>query len=263
MNSLMHPYTLAHPQRIACGRDFGFNPDDLSPSEVMEFLDSRIQNVLLQFKDSELWRVVSSPETDPRLIQETMKEVYLEIIMYQPDVIEATIAVIAQMPRTLDVSLFEEMIHHQVEEFDHGEMALRDYIGLGGDEEFARHRRMSPTAFSTAAVWRMLAHMRDPFAYLGALYPFEGLTPIVSEMVKGILRDKGFKDNSTEFVEYHSTADLEHTRLVKELIMKIAKEYPESKAGMCYGINYFLAVYPLPVWNAAFKRAQEAIAADK
>ncbi|MEQ8667904.1 MAG: iron-containing redox enzyme family protein [Pirellulales bacterium] len=258
MTSATPIYILDHPNRITSSADFGFDPDTLSAAKVLEFLDSRIQNVLHEFKSSELWGVISHPETSPALIQEIMKEIYLEIVMYQPDVIEATIAVIAQMPRTMDVDVFEEMLHHQIEEFNHGEMALRDYIGLGGNEDTARNRRMSPTAFSTAAVWRMLAHMRDPFAYLGALYPFEGLTPIVSEMVKGILREKGFQDNSTEFVDYHSTADLEHTRLVKELIVKVAEEYPKAKASMCYGIEYFLAAYPLPCWNAAFRRAKLA-----
>jgi len=257
MTTLSHPYTLAHPDRIASEDDFGFDPNNLTPTEVMEYLDSRIQDVLAEFQGSELWKVVSDPATDARLIQEIMKEVYLEIVMYQPDVIEATIAAIAQMPRTLDVDDFQEMLHLQVEEFTHGEMALRDYLGLGGDEEYARRRRMSPTAFSTAAMWRMLAHMRDPFAYLGGLYPLEGITPIVSEMIKGVLRDKGFQPDSTEFVEYHSTADVEHTRWVKELVIKMAEAYPESKASMCYGINYFLAVYPLPGWNAAFGRAKQ------
>lgn len=257
MAKLTDPYTLAHPDRVACADDFNFDPNELTPQQLLEFLEGRIQDVLNELTESELWKVVSNPETDAKLIQETMKEIYLEIVMYQSDVIEATIAAIAQMPRTLDADVIDEMIHHQIEEFNHGEMALRDYVGLGGDEEFARHRRLSPTAFCTAAVWRMLAHMRDPFAYLGALYPFEGLTPIVSEMVKGILRGKGFKDDATEFVEYHSTADIEHTRLVRELILKLANEYPESKASMCYGIDYFLAVYPLPVWNAAFRRAKQ------
>lgn len=256
MNSQDPRYTLGHADRIACHGDFGFNPNELSPLEVMDYLDRRIQEVLEEFKEGKLWRVVSNPDTDSILIQETMKEIYLEIVMYQPEVIEATIAVIAQMPRTLDVDIFDEMIHHQVEEFNHGEMALRDFVGLGGDERGARLRRMSPTAFATAAAWRMLAHMRDPFAYLGALYPFEGLTPIVSEMVKGILLNKGFTSKSTEFVEYHSTADLEHTRLVKKLILRIAAEYPESKSSICYGINYFLTAYPLPGWNAAFSRAK-------
>lgn len=243
-------------ERTADSIDFGFDPMSLTPSQLMDFLDGRIQDVLADLKSSELWLALSNPESTSELVRETMKEIYLGIVMYQPDVIEATIAVIAQMPRALDVDVFDEMLHHQVEEFNHGEMAMRDYVGLGGEEQAARTRRMSPAAFSTAAMWRMLAHMRDPFAYLGALYPFEGLTPIVSEMVKGILRERGFGDTTTEFVEYHSTADLEHTRLVKELIQKIAKDYPESKISMCYGIEYFLAVYPLPGWTEAFERAK-------
>jgi len=185
-----------------------------------------------------------------------MKEIYLEIVMYQPDVIEATIATIAQMPRNLPVPLFDEMLHHQVEEFDHGEMALKDYIALGGDEEYARSRRMSPSAFSISAMWRMLCHTRDPYAYLGAIYPFEGLTPIVTEKVKGALRDKGMGEDSLGYVEYHSTEDKEHARMLKELIETVADKHPESKESICYGIEYFLAIYPLPAWNAAAERAK-------
>ncbi len=244
-------------ERVADVDDLGFDPAALTPLGVLQYLDGRIADVLREFEASDVWAVVSNPQSDLRLIREIMKEVYLEIVMYQPDVIEATIATIAQMPRTLDVATFDEMLHHQVEEFNHGEMALRDYVGLGGNEASARQRRMSPSAFSCAAMWRMLCHMRDPFAYLGALYLFEGLTPIVSDMVKRCLKTRGFQANATEFIEYHSTADLEHTRMVKDLILRVTEEYPESKPSICYGIEYFLAVYPAPVWNAAFRRARK------
>ncbi len=239
--------------------DLGFDPSTMNGAQIVEFLDGRIERLLREIEESEVWQVVTNFDSNPELVQEVMKEIYLEVVMYQPDVIEATIATIAQMPRTMSVELFDEMLHHQVEEFDHGEMALRDYIALGGDEQFARNRRMSPSSFSIAAMWRMLCHMRDPFVYLGALYPFEGLTPIVSEKIKSILRTQGMTDDSLGFVEYHSTADLEHTRIVKELIAKIADEYPESRESICYGIEYFLAVYPLPAWSAALTRARSRL----
>ncbi|MCA9190716.1 MAG: iron-containing redox enzyme family protein [Planctomycetales bacterium] len=239
--------------------DLGLDPFELTSEELLAFLDKRIADVLTEFRRSELWTIISDPQTDIAVLRETMKEVYLEIIMYQPAVIEATIATIAQMPRTMEVSLFDEMLHHQVEEFDHGEMAMRDYVRLGGNEQYARNRRMSPSAFTCAAIWRMLCHAREPFAYLGALYPFEGLTPIVSEQIKSILYNRGFTPENSEFVEYHSTADLEHTRIVKELISTIADGYPEAKVQICYGLEYFLAVYPMPVWNAAFRRAKKLV----
>lgn len=248
-------YAVPHTHRDPDPRDLGFNPIELTPRQVMEFLDSRIQDVVEELKLSEAWQAVTSPDTDQECIASVMKEVYLETVMYQEEIVECGIACIAQMPRCLDVSLFEEMLHHQVEEFDHGEMMLRDFVGLGGSEEYARRRRMSPTAFAAAAAWRMLVHMRDPLAYLGALYPFEGLTPIVSSMVKDVLRQRGFGDKQTEFIEYHSTADLEHTRLVRELITTVCDQYPEAKPSVCYGVEYFLGVYPMPLWNAAYKRA--------
>lgn len=237
----------------------GFDPSQISGREVVAYLDQRIADVIRETENSELWQKLTSPDTPRELVAEIMKEIYLEITMYQPDAIEAAIAVIGQMPRTIPPELIEEMLHHQAEEFDHGEMAMRDYVALGGVEQAARNRPMSPTAFNVAACWWMLQQKRDPFAYLGALYPFEGLTPIITGKIKSHLRDKGMADRSLEFVEYHSTADLEHTRIVKDLIEQIANDFPESRTRICHGINYFLQVYPLPGWTAAYHRAMARI----
>lgn len=240
--------------QISVVEDLGFNPADLSGKEIVAYLDKRILDILADIQASPFWAFITNPESDPATIIDVMKEIYLEIVMYQPDVIEATIGIIGQFPRYIPATLIEEMLHHQAEEFDHGEMALKDYLNLGGDEEFARTRPMSSSAFQVAAMWTYLRHKRDPFAYLGALYPFEGLTPIVTGMVKELLKEKGMPRNSLTFIEYHATADLEHTDLVKEMIEKISDAYPESKVSICYGIEYFLSVYPLPVWNKAYER---------
>lgn len=242
-----------------CNDESGLDVSMANGKGIVAQLDKRLRQLLIEIENTEGWQALTSPDTNPELVVETMKEIYLEIVMYQPDVIESTIAIIAQFPRTMDVALIDEMLHHQVEEFDHGEMALRDYVALGGDETYARKRRMSPTAFATAAMWRFLCHKRDPFAYLGALYPFEGLTPIVTGKIKSHLAQKGMPTNSLGFIEYHSTADIEHTETVRSLIVQIADQYPESKASICYGMEYFLAVYPLPGWNAAFERAKRRV----
>ena len=83
-------------------------------------------------------------------------------------------------------------------------MAVRDYVGLGGLEADAR-AQMFPSSFATAAFWRMLAHKRMPFAYLGAIYLFEGLTPLVTGAIKTHLQRQGFRDTSLEYIEFHST----------------------------------------------------------
>jgi hypothetical protein len=160
--------------------------------EIISWLQKRVETLLLRIQSQEFWQVLITPQTPAALVQAIMKEVYLEIVGYQPHVIEAAIASIGQMPRSMEPRLVRSMLFHQSDEFDHGEMALRDYVGLGGDEQYARTQRMSPPSFAVAGTWWMITRLRDPFAYLGALYLFEGLTPTVTGLVKAHLREKGF-----------------------------------------------------------------------
>lgn len=129
------------------------------------------------------WQLVTDPSADPARVGAALREVYREIALYQPDIIEATIAVIGQFPRSLAAKQLRTMLIHQAEEWDHGEMAVRDFVAMGGNDGEVRGQLMTPTAFATAAFWRMLAHKRLPYAYLGALYLFEGLTPIVTGLL--------------------------------------------------------------------------------
>ncbi len=108
--------------------DLGFDPTLLDGEGLARHLELRVQQTLDEVLSSNVWRILSNPRTEMPLVLEILKEVYLEIFMYQPDSIEAAIASIGQMPRSMPPALVEEMLHHQVEEFDHGEMALRDFL---------------------------------------------------------------------------------------------------------------------------------------
>jgi pyrroloquinoline quinone (PQQ) biosynthesis protein C len=227
---------------------------------IVEKLDARIERLLEEIRASRVWSVITDPATPPELTRSVMREIYLEIASYQPDVIEAAIAIIGQMPRTLDERKVKAMLLHQAEEFSHGEMALRDYVALGGDVRAARARRPSAASMAVIGVWWALWKRREPFAYLGALYPFEGLTPIVSSLVKPSLQAAGFSSSALEFITFHSEEDPKHTNLVRHLITEVAAQYPESEEAMLHGIEAFLEVYPLPVWETAYDRAAAAFA---
>src|SRR5437016_2920980 len=99
--------------------------------------------------------------------------------------------------------------------------------------------------------------MEDPFAYLGALYPFEGLTPIVCNAVREALLKNGFPQQALEFIDFHATEDIKHTNLVRKLLKYAVKTYPRAADSITTGLEYFLAVYPLPVWVTAYRRALE------
>lgn len=221
---------------------------------IIDWLEEATAKLLAEIEAEEFWRFVTSPATDPDSVVAFMKQIYREIAGYQPDVIEAAIAAIGQMPRSMSPRLVRAMLLHQADEFDHGEMALRDLIGLGEIESSERSRRMSPEAFAVAGMWWMIAQKRDPFVYLGALYLFEGLTPTVTAKVKDSLRAKGFGDNALEYIEFHSTEDIKHANLVNHLISEVAAAYPDATESIKYGFECFKAVYPIPLWRSAFRR---------
>ncbi len=226
-------------------------------SDIITYLDGRIADVIKDIEASALWKSLIASKAKPEFIQALMREVYLEITSYQPHVIEAAIASIGQMPRSMPARMVKAMLRHQAEEFDHGEMALRDYVALGGSEDYARNNlRISDASFTVSAVWWMITKLRDPFAYLGALYPFEGLTPIISARVKAILAGKSYPEGALEYIEFHSTEDIKHANLIKALIVETVARYPEAEQSIKDGLERFLAVYPLPVWNAAYERAR-------
>lgn len=230
------------------------NSDQVA-TDTLAFLKRGTADVMAAVATEPFWHLLTSPHTPPTMVKAAMREVYAEIAAYQPDVIEATIAVIGQFPRSLSAKKVRAMLVHQAEEWDHGEMAVRDFVGLGHEEDIARSTR-TPTAFATAACWRMFAHKRLPFAYLGGLYLFEGLTPLVTGLVKPHLEQQGLGASSLEYIEFHSTEDIRHAKVVDALIRDVLTQFPEKADQVRFGFEAFRQVYPLPGWRAAFERAQ-------
>jgi hypothetical protein len=246
-------------QQVESESESGALPETGSPrnraDNVLACLRLWIEDLLVEIRELEAWKAVTDPATDPSLVQAAMREVYMEIALYQPDVIEASIAIIGQFPRTVKARRVQAMLVHQAEEWDHGEMALRDFVGLGGIEGDVRTGSMTETAFATAAFWRFLVHKRRPFAYLGALYLLEALTPIVTGLVRKVLRDKGLTDRALEFIDFHATEDIRHTRIMEASIRDSVEQFPDADADVLFGFRAFRHVYPIPGWNAAVARA--------
>ncbi len=236
--------------------------DQYDASQFVEELDGRIQALLEEIQTTPVWRAVSDPTADPELVRLIMREIYLEIYSFQPHVIEATIAIIGRMPKA-DARMIHKMLIHQAEEADHGEMALRYYVTLGGDVEFARKRRISAESFAVASLWWGLWRIEDPFAYLGALYPFEGLTPLISQMVREKILARGFPTEALEYINFHAEEDVKHANLVRKLLEHAVKNYESAAESIRTGLDYFLGVYPIPVWMAAYRRAEAEYAASR
>jgi hypothetical protein len=219
-------------------------------------LDGKIRAVHAAVEQSEPYRVLADPASDPGLVACLLKYVLLEVFSYGPHITEATFTAIGRLPKDRP-DLMRPMLLHDLEEVNHGEMALVDYVKLGGSETWARSRRRTPAAFAVGAVCRMLAERESPFTYLGYMYLLEGLTPLLAERALAFLRARAIAVSARHFLDFHAREDIGHVRRLRKLIVRVVRDYPEAAAAIDYGFDCFRCVYPLPVWAAALDHARE------
>ncbi len=224
-------------------------------TELVEQLDAKIQQLLSRIEQCEVYGIIADPKSSPQLTREIVKQILLEVFSYGPHVTEATFTAIGRMPKKYP-ELMKPMVLHDLEEVDHGEMALQDYVRLGGDEAFARSRRITPESFAMSATCRMLAEREDPFAYLGYMYLFEAMTPIITERAQRFLKAKFFPSEAQGFIDFHATEDIAHADVLRTLIQRAVDRYGASPEAISYGFDCFAAVYPLPIWDAALRHAR-------
>lgn len=226
-----------------------------NPNQVLPSLTNGVSALMAEVMEEPGWQILMNPASPPELVRGIMRELYCEVAAWQPDMIEAAISAIGQFPRTLAARKVRLMMVHAAEEWDHGEMAVRDSAGLGQEASMARAFQ-SPTAFATSACWRMFVHKRLPFAYLGAMYLMEGLTPLVAGTLTPALESQGIEPRAMESLQFHVTEDTRHTAVIEGLIRDVLLQYPEKASEVQFGFDALRHVYPLPGWRAAVSRAQ-------
>ncbi len=227
---------------------------DAVVTEFVEHIERKLDKLLKQVEMSEPYRRVFDPTAESKLVLLAIKYVLLEVFSYGPHVTEATFTAISRLPKNRP-DLMKVIIKHDLEEVDHGEMALADFVTLGGNEEWARTRRITPASFAMGATVRMLAERESPFCYLGYMYPFEALTPILTGRLQELLSRKGFPVNARRFIDFHAEEDVSHSKLLKHLIAQVVSEFNGAAEDIEFGFDCFTSVDPLPIWEAAFTHA--------
>jgi hypothetical protein len=230
--------------------------------ELSATLDNKLAAVVRDVEHSEAYQLVAHPDTDRHLVAAIVKWYLLEVFSFGPHVTEATFTAIGRFPKNRP-DLMKPMVLHDLDEVDHGEMALGDYLRLGGDERFARQRRMSPASFALAATCRLLAERESPFCYLGYMYFFEVLTPHLTERARRLLAAKEFPAAARQFIDFHARADIGHGNALRALVLRVVGDYPEAAAAIAYGFDCFAQVYPLPILSTALQHATEEFAAGR
>ena len=220
-------------------------------------LEAKLGELTATVEASEVLQVLVDPAVDPQLVTATLKHIYLSIAFYQPHVTEATFTAVGRMPKQSE-QLIKDMILQQVEEVEHADMALRDYARLGGDPADAEEP-MPPACMAVAAMCRMLGEHTHPACYLGFMYIFEALTPIMAAKAQQVMDKAGYLAEAREFIDLHATEDIRHTDMIVKAIEDLVEIQPEAAGHVLHGFDSFAGVYPVPVWNEALGRARREL----
>ena len=226
---------------------------------IVRRLEHKVQEMFASAEQSEFWQTLAHPDTPPKQVAAIIKYVMLEVFSYGPLIVEATFRAIGRMPNTR-LDLMRPMASHLMSEVGHGEMALKDFIKLGGDEAWARTRQMTPASYAMGATCRMLAERENPFGYLGYMYLFESVTPIMAERVQGFLQAKGFPVEAQRFIDEHAEVDIKHSDLMTKLVVKVVRDFPDAGAAITFAADCFAVVYPLPIWTAVMANVHAELA---
>lgn len=230
-----------------------------SEDPTVAALKAGLDGIVERIKGAPIFKALRAENPDPRLVVNTLKHVYLSIFQYQPHVTEATFTAVGRMPKHSE-RLIKTMIRQQVEEVEHADMALRDYERLDGDLLLARGP-MLPECAAVAAMCHFLGEHCHPASYLGFMYIFEALTPIMATEAQKAMSASGYAAEAREFIDLHAMEDIRHTDMIVAVIEQLLACDPTAGDAILFGFRAFETVYPLPVWSAAHDRALAEIGA--
>jgi len=112
---------------------------------------------------------------------------------------------------------------------DHATLWLMFACGLGENEDVVRAQQLNPETIELIDTFRRLSR-RSYASGLGALYAYESQFPgVASAKIDGLVERYGIADEATlRFFRVHESADVEHSRVCRELLDRLPAEQREE-----------------------------------
>jgi hypothetical protein len=126
------------------------------------------------FEASDVYQRFFQSRTDPLFVRTVVRRLLFEIGSYGPWITSATFTAVGRLSHLWPS--VESLSAHLLEEVPHPRLAMKGFLGLGGDAGEAARGRLSPAAFAVASVCRRIAEEEHPAAYLGYIYLLESTT---------------------------------------------------------------------------------------
>ncbi|MEM8772267.1 MAG: iron-containing redox enzyme family protein [Pseudomonadota bacterium] len=126
--------------------------------------------------------------------------------------------------RGRDRDLVKLFFKHAASEIGHDQLALNDYVTLGGDPTNVPYENPLPSTSALLAFGFYQIYNLNPLGYLGYLYFLEAMPVQSGEGLMGNLRDIGIPDSAMTFLLDHTTIDVGHTKMMEKYVATLVKD---------------------------------------
>lgn len=119
--------------------------------------------------------------------------------------------------------LVRPFYQHATSEIGHEQLALNDFVELGGDAEHVPYRNPLPATTALTAFAFYQIYNRNPLGYLGYLYFLEFVPTRSGGVIAAHLDNIGVPQSAMTFLRDHMEIDVAHNRLMERYVESLLK----------------------------------------
>ncbi len=112
--------------------------------------------------------------------------------------------------------LVKMVLSHCISEIGHEQLALNDYVTLGGDGDRIPYETPLPATTALFGYWHYQITNLRPIGFLGYVFFLEFLPTNVGNGLKDMLFKIGVPEAAVSFLAEHNEADVHHNRLMEK-----------------------------------------------
>ncbi len=181
-------------------------------------LSARFDTVLQDFFGTEPMAHVASGKMQREEYRSFLKQVYY-YVRENPQL--QALATVYFRGRQRD--LVRPFYQHAVSEVGHEQLALNDFVELGGDATDVPYRNPLPATSALTAFAFYQIYNRNPLGYLGYLYFLEYIPTRSGGAIAGHLENIGVPQSAMTFLRDHMEIDIAHNRLMDRYVESLLK----------------------------------------
>lgn len=209
-----------------------------------EEIKRRFEPVLERFLDSSATSRLAAGELTVDHYRSWMKQVYY-YVRENPQIQTLGTVFFRGRQRFMVRNVFK----HAISEVGHEQLALNDFVTLGGDAATVPYKNPLPATAALNAYAYYQIYNLNPMGYLGYLFFLEFLPTQIGDKLTGWMTNSGVPENALTWMREHIELDNAHNRMMERYVDELLKTEADF-AAVEYAMHATGDLYALMIASA-------------